>query len=129
MEPYQTALQKRSVVQQTAIPLICGVSALQNNGELTVPDGPGLGFEPDEAYLKSVLMPGEQWWGGSSVHGGRSHGGSGAALDLQRLQNEGELVDAPCRQILQPQVLQQMNSVHHQHDLVYRQRQVRIRVR
>jgi galactonate dehydratase len=32
------------------------------NGQLTVPDAPGLGFEPNNDYLKSVLMPGEQFW-------------------------------------------------------------------
>jgi len=32
------------------------------NGELKVPEGPGLGFEPDNAYLKTVLMPGEEFW-------------------------------------------------------------------
>ena len=33
------------------------------NGHLTVPQGPGLGFEPNNDYLKSQLMPGEEWWG------------------------------------------------------------------
>ena len=33
------------------------------DSHLTVPDGPGLGFEPDNDYLKSVLMPGEEFWG------------------------------------------------------------------
>jgi L-alanine-DL-glutamate epimerase-like enolase superfamily enzyme len=32
------------------------------NGELKVPEGPGLGFEPDNVYLKTVLMPGEEFW-------------------------------------------------------------------
>lgn len=33
------------------------------NGHLKVPTGPGLGFEPNNDYLKSVLMPGETFWG------------------------------------------------------------------
>ena len=32
------------------------------NGQLTVPDVPGLGFEPNDDYLRSQLMPGEQFW-------------------------------------------------------------------
>ena len=31
-------------------------------GYLKVPDGPGLGFEPDEDYLRSQLVPGERFW-------------------------------------------------------------------
>jgi len=29
---------------------------------LTVPDGPGIGFEPNNDYLRSQLMPGEPFW-------------------------------------------------------------------
>jgi L-alanine-DL-glutamate epimerase-like enolase superfamily enzyme len=32
------------------------------NGQLKAPDVPGLGFEPNNEYLKSQLMPGEQFW-------------------------------------------------------------------
>jgi galactonate dehydratase len=32
------------------------------NSHLTVPTGPGLGFEPNEDYLKSQLVPGEPFW-------------------------------------------------------------------
>jgi L-alanine-DL-glutamate epimerase-like enolase superfamily enzyme len=32
------------------------------NGQLKVPDAPGLGFEPNDDYLRSQLMPGEQFW-------------------------------------------------------------------
>jgi galactonate dehydratase len=32
------------------------------NGHLSVPSGPGLGFEPDNDYLRSQLMPGEPFW-------------------------------------------------------------------
>lgn len=32
------------------------------NGQLKVPDVPGLGFEPNDDYLRSQLMPGEQFW-------------------------------------------------------------------
>jgi galactonate dehydratase len=32
------------------------------NGHLTVPTAPGLGFEPNNEYLKSQLMPGEPFW-------------------------------------------------------------------
>jgi L-alanine-DL-glutamate epimerase-like enolase superfamily enzyme len=32
------------------------------NGHLTVPSGPGLGFEPDNEYLRSVLMQDEPFW-------------------------------------------------------------------
>jgi L-alanine-DL-glutamate epimerase-like enolase superfamily enzyme len=31
-------------------------------GRLKVPDAPGLGFEPNNDYLKSQLMPGEEFW-------------------------------------------------------------------
>ena len=32
------------------------------NGVLSVPEGPGLGFEPDEDYLRGQLEPGEEFW-------------------------------------------------------------------
>jgi L-alanine-DL-glutamate epimerase-like enolase superfamily enzyme len=32
------------------------------NSSLKVPDEPGLGFEPDEEYLRSQLVPGEPFW-------------------------------------------------------------------
>jgi L-alanine-DL-glutamate epimerase-like enolase superfamily enzyme len=32
------------------------------NSHLTVPTGPGLGFEPNEDYLKSQLVPDEPFW-------------------------------------------------------------------
>ncbi|MFN7925504.1 MAG: mandelate racemase/muconate lactonizing enzyme family protein [Bryobacteraceae bacterium] len=32
------------------------------NGHLAVPQGPGLGFVPDEEYLRSVLVAGEPFW-------------------------------------------------------------------
>ncbi|HET8549485.1 MAG TPA: mandelate racemase/muconate lactonizing enzyme family protein [Bryobacteraceae bacterium] len=32
------------------------------NGHLKVPEGPGLGFEPNNEYLRSVLMPDEPFW-------------------------------------------------------------------
>jgi L-alanine-DL-glutamate epimerase-like enolase superfamily enzyme len=32
------------------------------NGVLTVPSGPGLGFEPNDDYLRGQLEPGEQYW-------------------------------------------------------------------
>ena len=32
------------------------------NGQLKVPDVPGLGFEPNDEYLRSQLMEGEQFW-------------------------------------------------------------------
>jgi L-alanine-DL-glutamate epimerase-like enolase superfamily enzyme len=32
------------------------------NGQLQVPDGPGLGFVPDEAYLRTKLVEGEEFW-------------------------------------------------------------------
>lgn len=32
------------------------------NGYLSVPDRPGLGFEPDEDYLRAQLVPGEPFW-------------------------------------------------------------------
>ena len=32
------------------------------NGQLRVPEVPGLGFEPNNDYLKSQLMPGEEFW-------------------------------------------------------------------
>lgn len=33
------------------------------NSHLSVPTVPGLGFEPDNGYLKSQLVPGEPFWG------------------------------------------------------------------
>lgn len=33
------------------------------NSVLKVPTSPGLGFEPNNEYLKTQLMPGEEWWG------------------------------------------------------------------
>jgi galactonate dehydratase len=35
---------------------------LVKNGSLSVPDRPGLGFEPDEDYLRSQLEKGEPFW-------------------------------------------------------------------
>ncbi|HYI92720.1 MAG TPA: mandelate racemase/muconate lactonizing enzyme family protein [Bryobacteraceae bacterium] len=32
------------------------------NGQLKVPDAPGLGFEPNDEYLRSQLVDGEQFW-------------------------------------------------------------------
>ncbi len=32
------------------------------NGQLEVPEGPGLGFIPNEDYLRSQLVPGEEFW-------------------------------------------------------------------
>jgi len=32
------------------------------NSHLKVPEGPGLGFVPNDEYLKSQMMPGESWW-------------------------------------------------------------------
>jgi L-alanine-DL-glutamate epimerase-like enolase superfamily enzyme len=32
------------------------------NSHLTVPDGPGIGFEPNNDYLRSQLVPGEPFW-------------------------------------------------------------------
>ena len=32
------------------------------NGHLKVPVAPGLGFEPDDEYLRSKLVPGEPFW-------------------------------------------------------------------
>jgi L-alanine-DL-glutamate epimerase-like enolase superfamily enzyme len=33
------------------------------NGQLHVPDGPGLGLELDQEFIKSKLKPDEPWWG------------------------------------------------------------------
>jgi hypothetical protein len=33
------------------------------NSHLTVPTVPGLGFEPDNEYLRSQLVAGEPFWG------------------------------------------------------------------
>ncbi len=33
------------------------------NGHLKVPDGPGLGFVPNDDYLRTKLVEGEQFWG------------------------------------------------------------------
>ena len=49
---------------------------------------------------------------------------AGAALDLQRLHDEGELVDLLRRQLVELQVLEQVDAVHHQRDLVHRQREL-----
>ena len=33
-----------------------------SHGLLRVPDGPGLGFKPNKEYLRSQMMPGEEFW-------------------------------------------------------------------
>ena len=42
-------------MSSTAPPVVSG-------GHLSVPEGPGLGFEPDEEYLRSQLVAGEPFW-------------------------------------------------------------------
>src|SRR5262249_57066310 len=54
--------------------------------------------------------------------------GAGAALDFQRLHDEGELVDALTRQLVELEILEQMNAVHDQRDLMHRQRNLWVRV-
>src|SRR3984893_13982523 len=53
---------------------------------------------------------------------------AGAALDFQRLHDEGELVDLFGRQVIELEVFEQMHAVHHQRDLMHRQRNLRIGV-
>lgn len=36
---------------------------LVRNGHLAIPDGPGLGFAPNNDYLRTQLVDGEPWWG------------------------------------------------------------------
>jgi len=54
---------------------------------------------------------------------------AGCALDLQRLEDQGEFVESPRGNFIQLHVFQQMNAVHNQHDLVNRTGELRIRIR
>src|SRR5580765_7953176 len=58
----------------------------------------------------------------------RRHGRAGRALDPERLQAEGELVDLLRRELVELQVFHDMHAVHHQEDLVSGQAQVLVRV-
>ncbi len=40
-----------------------GNAPMVRNGRLQVPEGPGLGLDLNFDYLKTVLAPGEEWWG------------------------------------------------------------------
>src|SRR5262249_32112483 len=53
-------------------------------------------------------------------------GRAAEALRLERLHDEGELVDLLGRQLVELEVLQQVDTVDHQHDLVDRQRDLRV---
>ena len=54
---------------------------------------------------------------------------AGCALDLQRLEDQGEFGESPRGNFIQLHVFQQMNAVHNQHDLVNRTGELRIRIR
>src|SRR5215468_8990545 len=58
----------------------------------------------------------------------RRHRGAREALRLQRLHDEGELVNLLPGQLIELEILEQMNAVHYQHDLVHGQRELGIRV-
>src|SRR5262249_49314290 len=61
-------------------------------------------------------------------HRDRGHSRACAALNLQRLRDERELVDALRRKLVQLQVLQQVNAVYYEHYLMDRKRELRVRV-
>src|ERR1700682_3748598 len=63
-----------------------------------------------------------------SPHRDRRYGRAGATLDLERLDDEGELVDLLRGKLLELEILEQMHAVHDQRELVHRQRDLRIRV-
>jgi hypothetical protein len=50
--------------------------------------------------------------------GDRCDGRAREALRLQRLHDEGELVDLLRRQLVELQILEQVNAVHHQRELM-----------
>src|SRR5262245_27968323 len=56
----------------------------------------------------------------------RGDGGTGGTHQLQRLDDERELVDALGGKLVEPEVLEQEDPVDHQGDLVDRIRQLRI---
>src|SRR5262245_57998146 len=58
----------------------------------------------------------------------RSDGGSRRALNLERLQNERELVNPLRRHFIKFQILEKMNAVDDEHDLMDRQRDLRVGV-
>jgi len=39
------------------------VKPVLHNGKFPVPEGPGLGLEINEDWLKSHMEKGETWWG------------------------------------------------------------------
>jgi galactonate dehydratase len=43
--------------------MAAGNAPVVEKGRLMVPEGPGLGLDLDQGYLKSVVAPGEEWWG------------------------------------------------------------------
>ncbi len=43
--------------------MAAGNPPVVQNGRLKVPEGPGLGLDFNNDYLRSVLAPGEEWWG------------------------------------------------------------------
>jgi L-alanine-DL-glutamate epimerase-like enolase superfamily enzyme len=43
--------------------MAAGNPPVVQNGRLKVPQGPGLGLDLNFDYLRSVLAPGEEWWG------------------------------------------------------------------
>ena len=43
--------------------MAAGNAPVVKGGRLQVPEGPGLGLDFNFDYLKSVLAPGEEWWG------------------------------------------------------------------
>ena len=52
-----------------------------------------------------------------------------STLNLQRLDDQRELVRLPRRQIVELQVLDKVNAVDDEHDLMARARELRIRIR
>jgi L-alanine-DL-glutamate epimerase-like enolase superfamily enzyme len=42
--------------------MAAGNPPVVKEGKLQVPAGPGIGFEPNQDYLRSQLMPGEEFW-------------------------------------------------------------------
>src|SRR6266545_2370835 len=63
-----------------------------------------------------------------SSHRDRRNGRAAATLDFQRLHDEGKLVDSLGREFVELEIFEQMHAIHHQRDLMYGQRNLRIRV-
>src|SRR5262249_2865122 len=60
----------------------------------------------------------------ASPHRDGRDGGAGSALYFQRLHDEGELVGALGHELVELEVFQKVHAVHHERDLVHREREL-----